>query len=102
MRLPLLPIFVLIGAVLSGSAGALETRTFIIANQADGYGVDQCLSKGERCGLVVATAYCQSQHYSEAKSYRKIEPDEITGGVPPSADAVCRGACNAFAIECTR
>ena len=32
-----------------------ERRVFIIANNADGYGVDRCLATGARCGVAVAT-----------------------------------------------
>ncbi len=88
--------------LLSAEAPA-ERRTFIIPSNADGYGVDRCLANGERCGTVVATAYCQSQSFSAAKSFRKIERDEITGAVPTSGKNACVGACDSFvAIECAR
>ncbi len=86
---------------LSGVALA-ESRTFIIANHSDGYGVDRCLANGERCGVTIATAYCQSQSFALAKSFRKIEREEITGAVPASG-TVCPGGCDSFvAIECSR
>ena len=50
----LLALALLTGALLAGQASA-ESRTFIIQNNADGYGVDRCLANGERCGQVVAT-----------------------------------------------
>ena len=68
-----------------------ENRTFIIPNNADGYGVDRCLANGERCGPTVATTYCQSQSFAQARSFRKIERDEITGAVPTSGRNACRG-----------
>jgi hypothetical protein len=81
---------------------AAESRVFIIANHADGYGVDRCLANGERCGTTVATAYCQAQSFAAAKSFRKIERDEITGAVPTGIN-VCAGSCESFvAIECSR
>lgn len=81
---------------------AAEIRTFIISNNADGYGIDRCLAGGESCGKPVATAYCQSQSFVLARSFRRIERDEITGAVPTST--ACRGsACDQFvAIECSR
>jgi hypothetical protein len=89
-------------SILAGSALA-ETRIFIIANNADGYGVDRCLATGERCGKLVANAYCQSQSFAEVKSFRKVERDEITGAVPSETRRACRGACDTFvAIECMR
>ncbi len=79
-----------------------ENRTFIVANNPDGYGIDRCLANGERCGTPVAAAYCQSQSFAQVKSFRKIERDEITGAVPTGQSA-CTGACDSFvAIECSR
>ena len=37
-------------AVMTASAASADSRVFIIANQADGYGIDQCLARGEKCG----------------------------------------------------
>ena len=90
-------------ALLTGQAAA-ESRTFIIPNNADGYGVDRCLANGERCGQVVATSYCQSQSFAQAKSFRRIERDEITGAVPVSGKNACQGtSCDGFvAIICSR
>jgi hypothetical protein len=89
--------------LLLSAPAAAEDRVFIIANNADGYGVDRCLASGERCGNVVATAYCQSQAFAQAKSFRKVERDEITGAVPSSGKNACVGGCDSFvAIECSR
>jgi hypothetical protein len=93
----------LAGALLSCASATAENRTFIIANNADGYGIDRCLANGERCGTPVATAYCQSQAFAQAKSFRRIERDEITGAVPVSSKTACTGNCDSFvAIECSR
>ena len=90
-------------ALLMSAHVVAEERIFIIANNADGYGVDRCLANGERCGSVVATAYCQSQDFAAAKSFRKIARDEITGAVPTSGKNACAGSCDSFvAIECSR
>ncbi len=90
------------GTLALGVPAAAESRTFIIANHADGYGVDRCLANGERCGVTVATAYCQSRAFATAKSFRKIEREEITGAVPVGNSA-CSGSCESFvAIECSR
>ena len=87
---------------LAATAARAENRTFIIPNNADGYGVDRCLANGESCGQAVATTYCQSQSFALAKSFRKIERDEVTGAVPASSNA-CNGAsCDLVAITCTR
>jgi len=90
------------GVLLLSAPAIAENRIFIIANHADGYGVDRCLANGERCGVTVATAYCQAQSFALAKSFRKVEREEITGAVP-SGGSVCSGGCESFvAIECSR
>jgi hypothetical protein len=61
-----------------------DSRVFIVANQPDGYGVDECLAKGERCGAPAARAYCQSREFAQATGYRRVDPDEVTGAVPAS------------------
>jgi hypothetical protein len=93
-----------LAAALCASAGAqAERRIFIIANDADGYGVDRCLASGATCGTAVANAYCRSREFAQAKSFHKVDRDELTGAVPADG-ANCRaGACNEFvAIECSR
>ncbi len=91
------------GALALSVPAAAENRVFIIANNADGYGVDRCLATGERCGVTVATAYCQSQSFTLAKSFRKIDRGDITGAVPTSGKNACAGSCDSFvAIECSR
>lgn len=88
---------------LAGSAASAETRVFIIASQADGYGVDQCLASGERCGADAARSYCQSRDFSQASAYRRVDPDEITGSVPKTGANCARGHCDEYvAITCQR
>jgi hypothetical protein len=91
-------------AVLAASAASADSRVFIIANQADGYGVDQCLAKGEKCGAHAARSYCQSRDFAEASSYRRVDPEEITGSVPQAAGGSCNHTgCNEYvAITCQR
>src|SRR6266496_4067587 len=81
-------------------AAEAETRIFIVDNN-DGYGVDRCLATGASCGTAVARAYCRSQEFAEARSFRKIALAEVTGTLP--AGVKCRGSCSELvAIECTR
>jgi hypothetical protein len=90
---------VIAGAVVSTAAQA-EKRIFIIANNADGYGVDRCLATGATCGAAVATAYCQAREFAKAASFRKVDRDEITGAVPATNGS---SAPDEFvAIECLR
>ena len=94
---------VVAGAVFTTAAQA-ETRFFIISNNADGYGVDQCLAKGDKCGAHAARAYCQSRDFAQATSFRRVDPDEITGSVPKASGEQCGpGGCNEYvAITCQR
>jgi hypothetical protein len=87
--------------VLMSGAVQAENRVFIVAN-ADGYGVDRCLSTGHACGQPIATAYCRAREFDRALSFRKVAPDEVTGTT--AGTRACRGLdCNEFvAIECAR
>src|SRR6516164_11652608 len=80
-----------------------ERHIFVIANDADAYGVDRCLASKAACGTMVANAYCHSHEYAQALSFRKVEPDDIAGAVR-SDDRSCSGSsCGDFiAIECSR
>ena len=91
-------------AILCGALPAqAERRIFIIANNADGYGVDRCLASGASCGAAAAAAYCRSREFNKAASYRKVDREEITGAAPPVNGACQRGGCDEFiAIECAR
>ena len=90
--------------VLAASAASADTKVFIIANQADGYGVDQCLARGDRCGAHAARAYCQSRDFAQATAFRRVDPDEITGSVSKAGGENCNHAgCNEYvAITCQR
>jgi hypothetical protein len=89
--------------IITVSAASADTRVFIIANQSDGYGIDQCLAKGEKCGAHAAHSYCQSRDFAQATSYRRVDPDEVTGSVPKPADGCSRSGCSEYvAITCQR
>jgi hypothetical protein len=95
---------VALAALLCASVSAqAERRIFIIANDADDYGVDRCLASGASCGAAVADAYCKARDFAQARSFHKVDREEVTGAVPSNA-ANCRGsACDEFvAIECSR
>jgi hypothetical protein len=96
---------ILVSALLFAvSAAHADSRVFIVANQADGYGVDQCLATGEKCGAYAARSYCQSREFAQATSYRRVDPDEITGSVSRGESEKCSGSgCNKYvAITCQR
>src|SRR3954447_7496063 len=90
--------------LLAASVASADTRVFIIANQADGYGIDQCLARGDQCGAHAARSYCQSREFASATAYRRVDPDEITGSVPRAGNGKCTGSgCGEYvAITCQR
>src|SRR5438105_3184230 len=90
------PAFLACVFLLNASVAWADSRVFIIANQADGYGVDQCLAKGETCGAHAARSYCQSRDFAQATSYRRVEPDEITGSVPKAGGNCHHAGCNEY------
>jgi hypothetical protein len=96
----------LIGLVVLLSLGGIanaERRTFVIANDADGYGIDRCLASGAKCGAAAANAYCKMQAFAEAATYHKAERTDITNAVASDATNLCRGNnCGIVAIVCTR
>lgn len=83
---------------------AADSRIFVIAAQTDGYGIDQCLANGDRCGVSAARAYCRSRQFTEAAAFHALDPAEITGSAPEFANTACRGATcgRAIAITCMR
>ena len=89
--------------VAAASAASADSRVFIVANQSDGYGVDQCLARGEKCGAHAARSYCQSRDFADASSYRRVDPDEITGSVPQAGGNCTYTGCSDYvAITCQR
>ena len=86
------------------TAAQAERRMFIISSDGDGYGVDRCLASGDKCGAVVANAYCKTHQFVQAASFRKVDRDDITGAISADASGGCHGAhCDDIvAIVCTR
>jgi hypothetical protein len=102
MRTVLVGLIALFCFGLAASAKA-ERRMFIIANDADGYGVDRCLASGEKCGSAAANAYCKTQAFAQAATYHKADRSDLTGAISDADGASCRGgSCNVVAIVCTR
>lgn len=79
-----------------------DSHVFIVANQPDGYGIDQCLASGERCGASAARMYCESHQFARASSYHRIENDEITGAIPASTGSPVPHGDAYVAITCQR
>lgn len=64
----------------NGGAQAQNVASFVVADD-DGYGVDTCLTSGDSCGKVVATAWCVANGYTHALDFRRAAADEVTGSV---------------------
>lgn len=104
MRTILVSLSAVLCLSLANTAQA-ERRVFIIANDADSYGIDRCLASGAKCGAAAANAYCKTHEFAQAASYSKIDRDEITGAIPTGSAGACNGAkCddNLVAIVCSR
>ena len=93
-----------LAAILFVTPAQAEKHIFIVASNADGYGVDRCLSNGANCGNAAAMSYCRSHEFSQAVSFHKIDRDDITGAIPTTGGSECHGAtCDQYvAIECSR
>jgi hypothetical protein len=99
----LLPAVTLLFAMAGSLSVQAENRTFIIANNPDGYGVDRCLASGASCGIAVAAAYCRSRDFSSAASFRKVDREDVARADAEANSACPGGACDALvAIECSR
>jgi hypothetical protein len=88
----------------AAASAQAEQRMFVIANDASGYGVDRCLASGAECGVMVANAYCRAQQFAQARAFRAVDRNDITGAIPNGGSPDCRGNdCTHFvAITCTR
>lgn len=91
------------GFLHAASAASADSRVFIVANQADGYGIDECLARGAKCGAYAARSYCQSREFASASAYRRIDPDEMTNSVPGDGEKCTGPGCGEYvAITCER
>ena len=88
-------------SMMAASSAVADSRVFIIANQSDGYGIDRCLAKGEKCGASAALSYCKSREFAQATAFRRVDPDEITGSVPKPVAGGSAGD-EYIAITCQR
>ena len=75
--------------LVSGIARA-EQHKFLVANDADGYGIDRCLASGEKCGAAAANAYCKTQAFLAAASYHKVEEGDLTGATAKETPGNCK------------
>ena len=88
---------------LAPSIARAEQHMFLVANDADGYGIDRCLASGEKCGAAAANAYCRTQAFTAAAKYHKTDRDDLTGAITKEASVTCQpGTCEVVAIVCLR
>lgn len=87
---------------LTISPAFADSRVFIVANQPDGYGIDECLANGAACGASAARMYCESHQFARASSYHRIENDEVTGAIPASTRSPKPSGDSYVAITCQR
>lgn len=59
------------GSVLAGGLDAHGRPTFLIPAR-DGYGVADCLTRGDACAVQVANAWCAAQGYHHAADLRVV------------------------------
>jgi hypothetical protein len=85
------------------SIARAEQHRFLVANDADGYGVDRCLASGEKCGAAAANAYCRMQAFAAAAAYHKVDQNDLPGAVSKETSDKCQtGRCDVVAIVCLR
>jgi hypothetical protein len=96
-------VLVLCVAFATASPALADTHTFIVANQPDGYGIDECLANGDHCGAYAALSYCERHQFTQASSFHKVSHDDVTGTIPVSNET-CKGSgCQSYvAITCQR
>jgi len=93
----------LVALVCLSSVAQAERRMFIVANDADGYGIDRCLASGEKCGTAAANAYFKTQAFAQATTFHKVDHGDITGGAASGGPDSCNdNNCDVVAIVCTR
>ena len=99
MKLRMIPL--LLAAFFGIAPAAAETRTFVV-DAADGYGVNECLATGQRCGSAAADAWCRSQDYVNAIRYGRRGLEDVTASVG-ARNRTCSGRhCDRVTITCTR
>jgi hypothetical protein len=80
-----------------------EQHIFLVANNADGYGIDRCLASGEKCGTAAANAYCRTQAFTAAAKFHRIDQVDLTGAIMKDDSVTCQpGTCEVVAIVCLR
>ena len=93
-----------LASLLAAPSARAETHIFLV-DASDGYGIDRCLASGEACGAAAASALCRAREYAKAVDFGRMDPGEITGGVPAGTPVkACQGSScpDMVAITCSR
>ena len=72
------------------AAGAEQGRTLIIPPN-DGYGIEDCLTPGSQCGVVVADAWCKAHGFAGSQGFGP-ETSDMAGVPSGSIRVICAGA----------
>lgn len=94
-------VLLVVASFAAVTAASAESRTYVIANQPGEYGVDQCLSTGARCGTLIANAFCESNGFAKARTFRVADATDVTNSVTPVSTGSSTGP-QMIAIECER
>src|SRR5262249_991760 len=91
-----------LAAAVFGTAAQAEKRTFIFANNSDGYADDRCLATGPSCGTACTCSYVYARAVddTDAASFKKVKRETIVGAVPTTNGTSARDEF--VAIECLR
>jgi hypothetical protein len=85
------------------TAAFADTRVFILHSGIQGADAATCLLNGDPCGADAARAVCRSHGFTLAASYRRVDPDEVTGSVPKTDNCPPDSPCaEHVAIICQR
>ena len=99
-------IFLSIALVLvCANVASADTRVLILQAETQDLAAAKCLVAGAPCGADAAKAICRSHDFTGAASYRRVDPDEVTGSVPKAEPMNCKSGspCGAYvAVICRR
>ncbi|MDE2578782.1 MAG: hypothetical protein KGL46_08270 [Hyphomicrobiales bacterium] len=68
--------------LVAGLRHSAQAQTFVIGG-AEGYGVTDCLVDGQKCGKIVADAWCEGHGFSAARAFGKAE--DLTASIDAGA-----------------
>src|SRR6516162_2537937 len=97
-----------LAAAVCGTAAQAEKRTFIVANNSDGYGVDRCLATGASCGApwpapIASPATTRKRgHFARSSARRSPARCRRPPALPPATSSSPSSACAEAAPQLRR